>query len=87
MTKNLTTSSGKRRTINRCEITTDTITGRGGLRYLEAVSIFPHFERLFGSIRKNRKGIDIAAKIVKHSGHIILKVTQVVWDDLGFAEI
>lgn len=64
LTKNLTTSSDKRRTINRCEVTTDTITGRGGLtlfaRYLEAICIFPHFERLFGSIRKNRKGLDIS---------------------------
>ena len=41
-------------------ITTDTLTSRGGLslfvRYLCNIGIMPHIERLFGSIRKNRKG-------------------------------
>lgn len=49
--------------INAIEITTDTLTGRGGLclfvRYLTQIRILPIFERLFGYIRKSQKGIAI----------------------------
>ena len=40
--------------------TTDRLTSRGGLslfvRYLSNTGIMPHIERLFGSMRGNRKG-------------------------------
>jgi len=40
--------------------THDTLTGRGSLslfvRYLRAIAIHPHLERLFGTIRKTAKG-------------------------------
>ena len=46
--------------IDDISITQDTLTGRGGLslfvRYLRGIGIEPHLERLFGSLRKNRKG-------------------------------
>ncbi len=45
------------------EITSDTLTGRGGLalfsRYLRSVDLFPHLDRLFGSLRKNPKGLAV----------------------------
>ena len=51
--------NGKNR-IDRVEVTSDSLTSRGGLalfvRYLRAISLYPHLERLFGSIRRNRKG-------------------------------
>jgi hypothetical protein len=47
------------------EITSDTLTGRGGLalfsRYLRNIEIFPHLHRLFGSVRKNSKGLAVTA--------------------------
>jgi len=46
--------------IDSIEITTDTLTGRGGLslfvRYLRGVHLMPHLKRLFGSLRKSDKG-------------------------------
>ena len=45
------------------EITSDTLTGRGGLalfsRYLRSIEIFPHVNRLFASVRKNSKGLAV----------------------------
>jgi len=47
------------------EITSDTLTGRGGLalfsRYLRSIEIFPHVDRLFGSVRKSSKGLAVTA--------------------------
>jgi len=47
------------------EITSDTLTGRGGLalfsRYLRSIDLFPHLDRLFGSIRKSSKGLRVTA--------------------------
>jgi hypothetical protein len=47
------------------EITSDTLTGRGGLalfsRYLRSIEIFPHLDRLFGSVRKSSKGLAVTA--------------------------
>src|SRR4030042_2444249 len=41
-------------------ITKDTLTSRGGIsvfvRYLDRIGVMPHIERLFGGIRKSRKG-------------------------------
>jgi len=45
------------------EITSDTLTGRGGLalfsRYLSNLEIFGHLDRLFGSLRKSSKGLPV----------------------------
>lgn len=47
--------------IHHIEETNDMITGRGGLaffaRYIEAIGIKADFSRMFGSMRKNKKGI------------------------------
>ncbi|NTW54888.1 MAG: hypothetical protein HGB15_09075 [Chlorobaculum sp.] len=43
--------------------TNEKLTGRAGLSFyagnLRGIELFPHIERLFGSLRKNRKGIEI----------------------------
>ncbi len=45
------------------EITSDTLTGRGGLalfsRYVRNLEILPHLDRLFGSMRKSSKGLPV----------------------------
>ncbi len=47
--------------INSVEVTSDTITGRGGLalfsRYLETINVFGILDNKFGHIRKSSKGI------------------------------
>ncbi len=49
--------------IRRIETTSDRLTGRAGLtlfvRYLHSIQAFSWFERWFGSIRRNRKGLAI----------------------------
>jgi hypothetical protein len=49
--------------IRRIEATSDRLTGRAGLAlfvtYLHGIQIFGWFDRWFGSIRKNRKGLPI----------------------------
>lgn len=49
--------------INRCEVTDEKLSGRGGLalfsRYLNNIGILCLLENLFGSLRKNEKGFDI----------------------------
>jgi len=49
--------------ISDIEITNDRLTGRAGLAlfvaYLHQIQIFPLIDRFFGSIRKNKKGIEI----------------------------
>jgi len=46
--------------IDSVGVTKDTLTGRGGLslfvRYLRGLNLYPHLERLFGSIRRSAKG-------------------------------
>ncbi len=46
--------------IDNIDVTHDTLTGRGGLslfvRYLRGISLYPHLERLFGTVRKTAKG-------------------------------
>ena len=50
-------------TIDRIDITRDTLTGRGGLslfvRYLRNIELYPHLQRLFGSMRRSSKGVSI----------------------------
>jgi len=49
--------------ISSIEITSDRLTGRAGLvlfvAYLHQIQIFPLIDRLFGSIRKNKKGVAV----------------------------
>jgi hypothetical protein len=46
--------------IDNIDVTNDILTSRGGLslfvRYLRAIAVYPHLERLFGGIRKTAKG-------------------------------
>ncbi len=52
-----------KRKINKIDVTTDNLTGRGGLalfvKYLSAVEIYPLLIELFGSLRKNKKGLAV----------------------------
>ena len=58
-------SSGKptHRPFDAVEITSDTLTSRGGLvlfsRYLRSIDLFAHLDRLFGSLRKSGKGLAV----------------------------
>ena len=81
--------------IDKVEITSDTLTSRGGLtlfvRYLQNILIFPHLERLFGGIRKNGKGQSVA-EIFKQLFSFFLDGTSrhlayfdVLKDDAGYA--
>ena len=49
--------------ISKIEMTSDRLTGRGGLTlfvaYLHQVRIFALIDRFFGSIRKSKKGVDV----------------------------
>jgi hypothetical protein len=64
MTKNTTSSAKSKTFIDRVEITSDTLTGRGGLslfvRYLRGIGLYPQLETFFGSIRRSRKGQPIS---------------------------
>jgi len=55
-----TKSLSARNRIDTVEVTSDSLTSRGGLalfvRYLRAISVYPHLERLFGSIARTAKG-------------------------------
>jgi len=57
MSKNIFNSKYK---VHHIESTNDRITSRGGLiffvKYLQNISIYPLLSRLFGTIRKNKKG-------------------------------
>ncbi len=56
-------SKAKAKFIEDVQVTTDCLTGRAGLnlfaRYLRGIGIYPHFSRLFASIRKNSKGLSV----------------------------
>lgn len=67
-------AKNSRKQENKAEIqailpTNEQLTGRAGLSlyagYLRGIEIFPHIERLFGSLRKNRKGIEISELFVQ----------------------
>lgn len=49
--------------IDDVQVTGDCLTGRAGLnffvRYLRGIDLYPHLERLFGSMRKHPKGASI----------------------------
>jgi len=63
MSNNTRENKKVNRKIDKIDVTTDTITGRGGLslfvRYLDGIKIGSHLDRLFGTIRKSRKGLPI----------------------------
>ena len=48
------------RIIDDVQPTSETLTGRAGLslfvRYVRGIGLYPHLDRLFGSLRKSRKG-------------------------------
>lgn len=58
--KSNTSATKSKAVIDGVEVTTDTLTGRGGLslfvRYLRNIGIFPQLETFFGSMRRSRKG-------------------------------
>lgn len=59
----MASSDGSCNIIDEIGTTSDKMTGRGGLslfvRYLRNVGLWPHLERLFGSIRKSKKGLPV----------------------------
>lgn len=64
MSKSTTSAAKSKTIIDAVAITSDTLTGRGGLslfvRYLRNVEIFPQLETFFGSLRRSRKGQPIS---------------------------
>jgi hypothetical protein len=68
MTVSVDHHNGFSEMIDRIEMTSDTLTSRGGLslfvRYLRNISLSPHLERLFGTIRKSAKG-QVVAEVFK----------------------
>lgn len=63
VTKNRTKKNKPSRKINRIDVTSDTLTSRGGLsffaKYLENTQVLSYLAVLFGSIRKSSKGQDL----------------------------
>lgn len=63
MSQSTTTAVKSKAIFDGVEITTDTLTGRGGLslfvRYLRHIEIFPQIKTFFGSMRRSRKGLPI----------------------------
>jgi hypothetical protein len=57
------TKSTKAYTIDDVQVTNDCLTGRAGLnlfvRYLRGIDLYPHLDRLFGSMRKHPKGLAV----------------------------
>lgn len=55
--------SNKSKRIDEVQVTNDCLTSRAGLnffsRYLRGIDLFPHLDRLFGSMRKNPKGAPV----------------------------
>ncbi len=55
--------SNRARFIDDVQVTSECLTGRAGLnlfsRYLRGIDLFPHIDRLFGSMRKHPKGAPI----------------------------
>jgi hypothetical protein len=53
----------KANSIDDVQVTTDCLPGRAGLilfaRYLRGIGFYPHFSRLFASVRKKSKGLPI----------------------------
>ena len=64
MSNSTTESSENEAIIDEVEVTSDTLTGRGGLslfvRYLRGIGLYGQLERFFGSMRRSRKAQAIA---------------------------
>jgi hypothetical protein len=64
MSNSTTESSKNEAIIDEVEVTSDTLTGRGGLslfvRYLRGIGLYGQLETFFGSMRKSRKAQAIA---------------------------
>jgi hypothetical protein len=64
MSNSTTESSKDEAIIDEVEVTSDTLTGRGGLslfvRYLRGIGLYGQLETFFGSMRKSRKAQAIA---------------------------
>jgi len=60
MKKSIISAAKSKSIIDRVEITSETLTGRGGLslfvRYLRNIGIYPQLETFFRSLRRSRKG-------------------------------
>ena len=73
--------------IRRIEATADRLTGRAGLAlfvaYLHGIEIFDWFDRWFGSMRKNRKGLPIV-ELFKQVGVKYLATATPVLDGRSF---
>ena len=65
MARSLSPRKPARPHFDAVEVTSDTLTGRGGLalfsRYLRSIGLFSHLDRLFGSVRKSGKGVAVTA--------------------------
>ncbi len=65
MARSLSSRKPARPHFDAVEVTSDTLTGRGGLalfsRYLHSIDLFPHLDRLFSSLRKRSKGLPVTA--------------------------
>ena len=61
--ESLSSRNATRPLFDGVEITSDTLTGRGGLvlfsRYLRNLELFGDIDRLFGSLRKSSKGLPV----------------------------
>jgi hypothetical protein len=70
MGKSTTSATKNKAIIDAVDVTTDTLTGRGGLnlfvRYLRNIEIFPQLETFFGSTRRSKKGQPIVEIFTTH---------------------
>ena len=64
MNDSITSNKSTKYTIDDVAPTSEALSGRGGLslfvRYLTGIALFPHLERLFGTLRKSSKGQPIS---------------------------
>ena len=64
MEKNITVQDKKKQIIDAIQPTDEHLTSRAGLalfaQYLQSIRLMPIIERLFGSMRKNKKGIAVS---------------------------
>ncbi len=64
MGKNITVQDKKKQVIDAIQPTDEHLTSRAGLalfaQYLQNIRLMPIIERMFGSMRKNKKGIAVS---------------------------
>ncbi len=70
MGKNITVQDKKKQVIDAIQPTDEHLTSRAGLtlfaQYLQNIRLMPIIERMFASMRKNKKGIAVSDKKQKH---------------------